>query len=115
MPLDAGFLEMLTHSVVWEPFTGESAFGAKQYGPPQTIQCFVTAQVTAFGNIDSENRIQPQEVEGVSIITDAIGVGLKDRFTFDGHVYYTTGVETVKDEDGVDLMHTVSATEAEKG
>ena len=115
MPLDAGFLEMLTATCIWEGNNGQDVWGNEQYSPPITLCCFVTNQTSDFGTDDGQERQENVRVTSMTIITDAVGVGLKDRFNVSGRILYVDHVDTPKDEYGVDLMHTITATSTERG
>lgn len=115
MPLDEGFLAMLTATATWEPNTGKDTWGNEQYGPPQTVVTAVTSQTKEFGGEDGQSKQDGPVVTTMELITDSVGIALKDRITVSGAVLYVTHVDTPKDELGVDLMHTVTASSTEKG
>lgn len=115
MPLDAGFLSMLTTTATWTPRQGQDSWGNETEGTPVQIQCFVTSQTVGFGTDDGQNRLENTRVTTMEIITDAVGISLKDKITVGGTTVYVDSVDTPKDGLGVDLLHTVTASTTERG
>lgn len=117
MGLDAGFLSLLTMRMTWEAHAGRDTWGNETYAPsvPNT-PCFVTSQSWGFGAEDGHNKAEGDDVLRVEVLTDAIGVKIKDRLTLPGgRIVYVTSVDTPQDEQGNDLMHTIGAETAQKG
>lgn len=115
MPLDAGYLAMLTTSATWEhKQSSTDQWGNEQYSSPETIKCFVTSQNTVLGRAE-QGQVEGEEVTTMSVITDALGITPKDRLVISGKSVYVVDVDTPKDEVGVDLMHTLNVTTAKKG
>ena len=115
MPLDAGFLEMLTMRADWYRSTGKDQWGNETYAAPVTEECFLISQVKKYGSDDGQNRQEGESLVEVEIIFDAVGIGLNDKVVLGGVTYWVTNVDTPKDEQGVDLMHTVTAQNTRKG
>lgn len=115
MPLDAGFLAMLTTPGVWTPRGTQDQWGNEVEGTPVPIKCFVSSQATTFGQDDDQNRQDNTKVTTMEIITDAVGISLKDKITVGGKSVYVDSVDTPKDELGVDLMHQITASTTERG
>lgn len=117
MGLDAGFLSLLTMRMTREAFTGKDQWGNETYAAPVlNIRCFVTSQKVVFGEDDGQHKVEGETVVRVEVITDAIGVKIKDRLTMpNGKVVFVTGVDIPQDEKGADLLHTITAETAQKG
>lgn len=114
MPLDAGFLSMLTMSAMWEAQGVTDQWGNEGYEAPVAIKCFVTEQNTNWGSEEFQKK-QHRQVRTMTIITDAVGISVGDKVVFDGTDFWVTNVDTPKDEVGVDLMHTISCTTEKEG
>lgn len=117
MGLDAGFISLLTMRMSWEANTGRDQWGNETYAAavPNT-PCFVTSQTSDFGSHDGQNKSEGDTVTRVEVLTDALGVKIKDRLTLpNGKVVFVTNVDTPQDESGADLMHTINAETAQKG
>lgn len=115
MPLDAGFLAMLTMQGVWEGTADADKWGNEQWKAPVPIKCFITEQTVGWGRDDGNNQQERRQVVSMTIITDALGIELGDKITAGGHTVYVTAVDTPKDEVGVDLMHTLSTSTEKEG
>lgn len=115
MPLPSGFLAMLTMSASLEAAASEDQWGNQLFTNPETIRCFLTSQTTELGGDTGEGRSEQVRVTTIELITDALGIEPKDRITMSGATYHVTHVDTPKDAQGVDLMHTVTASTTERG
>lgn len=116
MPLDAGFLAMLTMAGVWTPATGTDMWGNETLGAPVAVKCFVTSQTAAFGSEDGHGTQETKSVVRAEVITDFLGINVGDRFALPtGVVGYVTAVDTPMDENGINLMHTITVGSSKKG
>lgn len=117
MGLDAGFVSLLSMRMTWEANDGQDQWGNESYATPVlAVPCFVTSQASDFGGDDGQNKSEGPTVTRVEVLTDAVGINVKDKLTLpNGKIVFVTNVDTPQDESGADLMHTITAETAQKG
>ena len=115
MPLPQDFLSMLTTDALWHQRIASDQWGNESWADPVPIKCYMSAQGISFGSQDGHQKQDGTEVITGSVITDAIGARLRDGITVAGVIHYVVGIDTPKDERGIDLMHTLSVTTELKG
>lgn len=109
------FYEMLTHTAVLERNTGPDQWGNETYAAPEQIKCFILDQGLSFGTDDGQDKQDQKQVGDIEILTDGVGINLTDKITFDTTTIVVTRVSTPKDENGYDVIHTVTGTTAKRG
>lgn len=115
MGLDRDFLTMLQAPFVLERRIGEDLWGNDAYDDPEEHNAYIEPATVTFGTGDSGGRQEKKAVAETQMITDAIGIQLEDRVTFDSTAYIVTGVENVRGEFGEDLYQTVTVENQKRG
>lgn len=115
MGLDAGFLELLTHTVTLKRLTGEDSVGNNTYGADEVIPCFITELNVNFAPNDTQNRQRVGPATGSRIITDYESIMVGDRIVMpDGQVTTVIGAQTLRDETDNLMQNIDVATEKEQ-
>ena len=115
MPLDAGFLSLLTAQVSVESFLGEDQWGNASFGPSHVERAFIDPVSQSFGRTDGGEQ-ETRLVSQTTLTMDAVGIAPGDRITLPGNsVTFASEVRTDKDEIGADLYQTVTVTNTERG
>ena len=117
MGLDRDFLTMLEGRMVVERFTGEDEWGNDTYDVPMTdVPTYIETTILTQGAQDGQGKQDTRIITTDTMMTDAIGLKPKDRFTLPGpRVVYASEVQTAKDEYGQDLYQTTTALSVSKG
>lgn len=115
MGLDADFLELLTVTVVLNRFTGEDSFGNQIYAVVENIQCVIDPSFQSYGQDSSQDQQYANPFYRSSIITDALGLKVRDKIAFQGITYYLITAETTTDEFGVPLFQKSDLESVERG
>lgn len=109
MPLDRSFLALLSQTAVLTRYTGEDQWGNDTYAFPENVKCFYADEATSGGGTadEAEGKQEPHPQSTGTIITDSVGIKIKDRILPpSGVLHAVTDVTTFFDESGVDLYQT---------
>lgn len=115
MPLDAGFLSLLTAVVTVEGFTGEDTWGNATFSAPRQEKAFIDPVTSTLGSTDGDKQ-ESRVVNRTTITMDFVGIRPGDRITLPGGtITYVVEVRTDKDEVGANLYQTVTVQDTERG
>ena len=75
--MDPALLDMLTETVTHEPYTGQNAYGAPQYGAPVQLAARVAYRVTTLTNAQGQERTSTSVV----YLNGDVEISVRDRIT----------------------------------
>lgn len=116
MGLPRSMVAMLKARPLWEANTGRDDWGNETFAAPVTIAAFVDEATRVFGGDDGQGTQDGQTVDRTSLITDYLGIGLKDRITLPGgQVLHVSEVATTRDQRGDPMFQTITVTSTTRG
>lgn len=115
MPLDPGFLSLLSQTATLNRAGAADQWGNETYGASETIKCFLDGLLrTLPSNEDQEQAPSSPEATG-KVITDAVGIAVRDKITFGSTVTHVQEASTFRDETGIDLYQELTVSTTAKG